>query len=109
MSWSELHALDELTPSPFGILEPQPEHRRIITPPTDALVIVPGIAFTPQGHRIGYGRGYYDRFLAIHHGPTIGLAYDIQIIAPWQTAGHDIPVDFVITESHTYEAVGSKQ
>ena len=96
--WSHLRALDELAPARFGILEPRPECRRIATPPADALVIVPGVAFTAQGHRIGYGGGYYDRFLATHAGPTIALAYDLQIAGPWETADHDIPVDFVVTE-----------
>ena len=102
LAWSQLRALDELAPGRFGILEPRPECRRIIPPPPGALVIVPGIAFTTQGHRIGYGGGYYDRFLATHPGPTVGLAFDIQIVNPWQTADHDVSVDFVITESRTY-------
>jgi len=103
MTWSQLRALDELAPARFGILEPRPEHRRITTPPNDALVIVPGIAFSPEGHRIGYGGGYYDRFLVNHSGPAIALAFDLQIADAWQTDNHDIPMDFVVTESHLYQ------
>ena len=102
MEWSRLQALDELAPSRFGILEPRPETCRIMTPPPDAVVIVPGIAFTPTGQRIGYGGGYYDRFLATHHGPSIALAFDVQLTATFDTEPHDTPVDFLITESQLF-------
>lgn len=105
MAWSQLRALDELAPGRFGILEPRPECRRIVTPPPEAPVIVPGIAFSPEGHRVGYGGGYYDRFLDAPRGPAIGLAYEIQIVAPWKTATHDIPVDFVVTETQTIKCL----
>jgi len=99
MLWSQLLELDELAPARFGILEPRPESRRISPAPPDALVLVPGIAFSPDGHRIGYGGGYYDRFLAGHEGPAIGLAFDVQIICSWETNEYDIPVKAVVTET----------
>ena len=103
MEWSHLHALEELAPSRFGILEPLPEMCRIVTPPPDAVVIVPGIAFTRDGHRIGYGGGYYDRFLATHQGASIALAFDVQIIDTLAIEPHDTPVDFLITESQVWQ------
>ena len=62
-----------------------------------ALVLVPGVAFTEKGDRIGYGRGFYDRFLAREpNHPTVALCYDFQILEALPTEGYDIPVDLVL-------------
>jgi 5-formyltetrahydrofolate cyclo-ligase len=100
--WSELHSLDELAPGRFDILEPRMERRRVVVPPEGAPVIVPGIAFAPDRRRIGYGGGYFDRFLAAYRGVSIGLAFDIQIVPDFESHSRDIPVNFVVTESRVY-------
>lgn len=102
MTWSRLLDMRELIPARFGILEPAPEFVRPTDPPQDAVVIVPGLAFTPDGHRIGYGGGYFDRFLAHFKGATISLAFDIQIVESIPTNEHDIPIKIVITETNTF-------
>ena len=62
-----------------------------------ALVLMPGLAFDPQGHRIGYGGGFYDRFLAAEPDhPTLALCYDFQMLPALQTEEFDIPVDSVL-------------
>lgn len=62
-----------------------------------ALVLMPGLAFDPQGHRIGYGGGFYDKFLARERNhPTLALCYDFQMLPHLETQPHDIPVDFVL-------------
>lgn len=62
----------------------------------DALVLMPGLAFDPQGHRIGYGGGFYDRFLAAEpEHPTVALCYDFQMLPSLETEEFDIPVDQV--------------
>ena len=62
-----------------------------------ALVLMPGLAFDPQGHRIGYGGGFYDRFLAKEpEHPTLALCYDFQMFPELQTEEFDIPVDVVL-------------
>ncbi len=99
MAWSELHNLSEAVPGKFGILEPLPQYRRIVDPSDDAPVLVPGIAFTKRGARIGYGGGYFDTFLADFPGPKIGLAFDCQILRNFPVDEHDVPVDLVVTES----------
>jgi len=104
--WSHLDGLGDLDRGRFGILEPRPGCRRVVSPPGDALVIVPGVAFTPEGGRIGYGGGYYDRFLARHGGTSIGLAYACQIIDGFAMDDHDVPVDFVLTEEGVYGDLG---
>ena len=62
-----------------------------------ALVLMPGLAFDPQGHRCGYGGGFYDKFLAAEpNHPTLALCYDFQMLDHLETEDHDIPVNYVI-------------
>ena len=62
-----------------------------------ALVLMPGLAFDPQGHRIGYGGGFYDKFLAGEpNHPTLALCYDFQMLPELETEEFDIPVDLVL-------------
>ena len=62
-----------------------------------ALVLMPGLAFDPQGHRIGYGGGFYDRFLANEPDhPTLALCYGFQMVEHLETEEFDIPVDQVL-------------
>ena len=85
-----------LSPGAFGILEPA-------TPPStlheDTVALVPGIAFDKQCHRLGRGRGYYDRFLSLHKPYTIGLCYPFQIVSHVPHDNLDIPVDEVLLQS----------
>lgn len=87
--------LTAMEKSSFGIPEPVSD-----TPLGDdphALVLMPGLAFDPQGHRIGYGGGFYDRFLEQEpEHPTVALCYDFQMLPQLETEEHDIPVDAVI-------------
>ena len=64
-----------------------------------ALVLMPGLAFDPQGHRLGYGGGFYDKFLAAEPHPTLALCYDFQLLEKVETEAHDIPVDAVLSSS----------
>ena len=77
-----------------GIPEPI-EDGPIADDPT-ALVLMPGMAFDPQGHRIGYGGGFYDKFLAGEAHPTLALCYDFQVFESLETEEFDIPVDLVL-------------
>ena len=62
-----------------------------------ALVLMPGMAFTKEGHRIGYGGGFYDKFLAnAPNHPTIALCYGFQIVEDLPTEEFDVPVDIVL-------------
>ena len=62
-----------------------------------ALVLMPGLAFDRQGHRIGYGGGFYDRFLAQEPDhPTVALCYEFQVLETLDTEEFDIPVDCVL-------------
>lgn len=62
-----------------------------------ALVLMPGLAFDPQGRRLGYGGGFYDRFLAAEpNHPTVALCYDFQLLPRLDSEEHDVPVDLVL-------------
>lgn len=69
------------------------------------LVVVPAIAIDPSGHRIGYGAGYYDRFLATH-GPaaSIGVAFDFQLVMEVPATTDDIAVQWIVTDRRTLRA-----
>ena len=102
LKWSSLKSLDDLEAGAFGVPEPLPNRRRIVAPAHDALVIVPCVAFTPAGHRLGHGKGYFDRFLAQHRGTSVGLAFESQKNERLPIEEHDIAVDIVLTESGCY-------
>jgi len=94
---SELKNIDELKEGSFGILEPK-KIRKFDAEKVD-LVIVPGIAFDKNGHRVGYGYGYYDRFLKNLNVTKIGFAFDFQLVNKIPNGKHDVAMDVVITES----------
>lgn len=91
---------EELAPGIFDIPEPREEYRRIVPSENTDLVVVPGIVFDSRGYRLGYGFGYYDRFLYMlsPETPTVGLAFEFQIVEEIPTEEHDIPVHKIITE-----------
>ena len=76
---------------------PEPIEDGPIADDPTALVLMPGLAFDPQGHRMGYGGGFYDKFLAAEpNHPTLALCYDFQMLEHLETESHDIPVDTVL-------------
>ncbi len=80
--------------SRFGVPEPAADVPLADDP--QALVLVPGLAFDTAGHRMGYGGGFYDRFLSREpHHPTIALCFDFQVLLHLETEPHDISVDTV--------------
>jgi len=87
---------EDLVQGELGILTPSGNIP--CTGPFD-IVITPGLGFTEQGDRIGYGRGYYDRWFADYRAARkIALAFEAQVIAALPHAEYDIPVDVLITE-----------
>lgn len=75
---------------------PEPVDDGPVADDPTALVLMPGLTFDPQGHRLGYGGGFYDRFLAAEPHPTIALCYEFQLFPLLETQPHDIPVDAVL-------------
>ncbi|MFH0867970.1 MAG: 5-formyltetrahydrofolate cyclo-ligase [Candidatus Woesearchaeota archaeon] len=97
---SELKNFYWLEPRTFGVLEPKELYIREFNHEKVDLVIVPGIVFDKKGYRIGYGHGYYDKFLKILKKGVkiIGLAFELQIVDEVPEEEHDVPVDCVVTE-----------
>lgn len=92
MDWVRLGSLSELRPGRFGILEAPASHPPEKLPGEGAVVLVPGLCFRPDGHRIGYGGGFFDRFLSDWSLPSVGLAYARLLGHDWQPDPHDVPV-----------------
>ncbi|MBR2047395.1 MAG: 5-formyltetrahydrofolate cyclo-ligase [Oscillospiraceae bacterium] len=91
-----LDDLSAVAPGYAGI--PEPIADEPVADDKTALVLMPGMAFDPQGHRIGYGGGFYDKFLAAEPGhPTLALCYDFQMVDHLETEEFDIPVDQVLS------------
>lgn len=94
---------DDLVPGPFGVMEP----RNGLEPLTErdlknCLWLVPGLAFSPDGHRLGRGKGVYDRLLSAHDGLAVGVFYEVQKIDRLPVADHDRRLNRVVTEERTY-------
>ena len=106
--WCRIESLEHLEPGAHNILEPAPGHRNAVAPPTNAVALVPGIAFAHDGHRLGYGGGYFDRFLASFTGVSIGLAFDAQRLDTIPTEPNDIAVSIIVTESGVHRCVGER-
>jgi 5-formyltetrahydrofolate cyclo-ligase len=96
MDWLPIEDIAELSEGAFGILEPRAG--KASPPPSAAPVLVPGLAFTASGLRLGHGGGFYDRFLASHSGPRIALAYEVQIVPELPPKAHDVRMDSIVTE-----------
>ena len=76
---------------------PEPIDDEPVADDKTALVLMPGMAFTKEGHRMGYGGGFYDKFLASEPDhPTVALCYDFQMLDYIPTEDYDIPVDCVL-------------
>jgi len=96
-----VHLVDgerDLVPGPFGLSEPRQEAAPVALHLVDA-VIVPGVAFSQNGSRLGYGGGYFDRLLPRLRSdcPRIGLAFDEQLLAELPAEAHDATIDVVVT------------
>jgi 5-formyltetrahydrofolate cyclo-ligase len=94
----------DLVEHPYGMLEPN-ENCPIFPPDQLQLILVPGIAFDLNGYRLGYGKGFYDRFLpTCPNAVTIGIAFQIQLVQDTYPQPWDIPVQHIFTEEGYYES-----
>ena len=89
--------ISELVPDKFGILAPTGKEVGQID-----LILVPGVAFSQKLHRLGYGGGYYDRFLKENDAITCGLFFEEQK-GEFLCEEHDVSLDFIITDTKIYE------
>lgn len=98
--------LSELENGRFGIREPQLSAQRV-EDFSDTLMLVPAMAFDRQGFRLGYGGGYYDRFLAAHPIRTVGIAYEMLLVKELPRDKYDRAVDIVATEKRAIRITAS--
>ena len=99
-----IDGLDQLVVGPWGLAQPDPA--AAVWLPAEAridLVVVPGLAFDRRGQRIGWGGGYYDRFLAQVQTVKIGLCYDELVLDCIPGEPHDVPVNMVVAETAIYQ------
>ena len=102
MSFYFIHSFDDVEEGYKGILEPSSNDNAV--PSENSIVIMPGAVFDKNCNRIGYGRGYYDKFL--HKYPyckTLALSFELQIIENVPAEDFDKRPEYVITEETTYE------
>jgi 5-formyltetrahydrofolate cyclo-ligase len=102
MDFRVLESFDQLETVYFNLLEPIESKTTLIDPKEIELLIVPGLAFTKGGFRLGVGGGYYDRFLEYHQLRTLSLAFHQQIVSEIPLEEHDIPVMKIITDQGSY-------
>lgn len=88
-----------LTERRYGILEPEESEGGLYKPVEKALCIVPGLVFSDCGNRIGYGKGYYDRFLAGFPYETVGLCYRENVLSEVPSDSFDVTIKTLITQN----------
>ena len=108
MDFCEISSLDELAPGTMNILEPPADALALNTlDMVGSVCLVPGLVFDGSGHRVGYGGGYYDRFLAFYPGDKIGMARTTMLSSnPLPVGAYDVPVDFIATVSGIWNCRG---
>lgn len=101
MSFRTLKAFNQLESVFYGLLEPIEKQTKEVPKQNIDLLIVPGLAFTRDGYRLGFGGGYYDRFLQDYHGKALSLAFNLQLVSELPIEQHDIPIKRIITAEET--------
>ncbi|MBR4225036.1 MAG: 5-formyltetrahydrofolate cyclo-ligase [Oscillospiraceae bacterium] len=103
MEFYYIDSLDDLVKGSYGIYEPDIEKCELASDVDGALCLVPGLCFDRRGYRLGYGGGYYDRYLGAHQLVTVGLCYSFFVVRELLHGRYDARMDKVIT-NFRYEA-----
>jgi 5-formyltetrahydrofolate cyclo-ligase len=101
MTFYYLDREEALESGPYGILQPPADPEKVVELEDPSVVVVPGLVFDLRCNRLGWGAGFYDRFLSGEGRglPRLGLAFDCQIVESLPAQPHDVPMDAVVTES----------
>ncbi|WP_458412491.1 5-formyltetrahydrofolate cyclo-ligase [Schinkia sp. CFF1] len=97
MTFRVLHSFDQLEIVYYGLEEPKESETTAVSANDIDFLLVPGLVYNKEGYRIGFGGGYYDRFLSKYEGRTAALAFEVQLLGELPLEEHDIPVDTLIT------------
>ncbi|MEX2415427.1 MAG: 5-formyltetrahydrofolate cyclo-ligase [Paenibacillaceae bacterium] len=110
----EISSFEELEPGAWGIPEPRSMAPRLATLAAIDVMIIPGLAYDRQGGRLGYGSGFYDRFLdrydvrGLPHPYKLGVCFETQLQDELPMEQHDLRVDRIITEEGVYDILSPK-
>ncbi|MBD1401444.1 5-formyltetrahydrofolate cyclo-ligase [Pelobacter sp. M08fum] len=97
----EIDRPEQLVPGAFGVLEPATDLHSSQQVPD--VILIPGVAFDRRGHRLGYGRGFYDRYLACcsDRAVRVGFCYSFQLCDALPVGAHDQSLDILVTDTET--------
>ncbi len=98
MEFYYINGVEDLEPGTFGVLEPVANKENLVTDFSNGVCVVPGLSFDYGGYRLGYGKGYYDRFLAGYNGFTCGLCYSENVVKYLPHGRYDRHVGLLITD-----------
>lgn len=101
MHFQLINSLDELQKGSYNILEPKEDEKRVVKDFTDCVCVVPALAFDLKGYRLGYGKGFYDRFLTENSVVSVGICYDSFISSSLPRTENDICINKIFTECRT--------
>jgi 5-formyltetrahydrofolate cyclo-ligase len=109
LQFREVTEPEQLTAGAYGILEPCGLGKTDV-PATADLIIIPGLAFDLLGHRIGFGKGYYDRYLSQLAIPAIlvGLCHDFQLLDTIPSEAHDVRMQYLVTDKRLIIPTGDE-
>lgn len=105
MEFYYIDSLDDLQPGAFGVLEPTPNPECLYYEQDGGLCLVPAFSYDWQGFRLGYGKGYYDRFLSRFNGNMVGICYSDCVQRSLPHGRYDRPVELLVTEKYLRRTV----
>ena len=101
LSFHVIRSMSELSRGHFGVLEPSAEAEEVLLDSAD-IAAIPVVSWDERGHRLGYGKGFFDRALAASPGPLrVGLALEAQKAPSIPQSPGDVPLDVIVTEART--------
>lgn len=101
--FKKINSFSDLEQGNFSVMEPKDDCKDV---KKIEVIIVPAIALTRNGYRLGYGFGYYDRYLSGKKSKTIALSYSKQIIKSFSYSDHDVRIDCIVTEDEVIMSKG---
>jgi 5-formyltetrahydrofolate cyclo-ligase len=109
MTFHFVQDVNRMVDGASGLREPSPDEP-LAAPDALDVIVVPALAVDPRGHRIGYGRGHYDRTLPAFAPPasTVAVAFDFQLVAEVPNMEGDVGVEWIVTDSRTLAAEPSR-
>lgn len=103
MDYYYINSYDDLVKGAYGLMEPDVGKCKKVTDLSQGICLVPGLVYDREGYRLGFGKGYYDRFLVNFSGITIGVCYSRCVEDSLPRGYYDKHIDFVVTEKYTVD------